>query len=507
MGYIRNFTVIGLDFLSTLFVFVIGLAVLAAIVLYFIDRHQSESAVRHNFPVIGRFRDIFIRLGEFFRQYFFAMDREEQPFNRAQRDWVYASSQGASNVHPFGSTLNLSTPGVPVFASAAFARLDDRADLAPKIVFGEGGPNPYATRRLINISGMSYGAISRPAVQALSRGARRAGCWLTTGEGGLAPYHLEGGCDVVFQIGTAKYGVRNPDGSLSEDKLAEIAAHDEVKMIEVKLSQGAKPGKGGILPGGKVTAEIARIRGIPEGEDSISPNRFYEISTPAELLDFIARVRGVAQKPVGFKSAWGSFDWLDELCAEIRRRGKDSAPDFITVDGGEGGTGASLMPLIDNVGLSIRIALPSVVDRLAGYGLRERVRVIASGKLITPAEVAWAYCAGADSVNSARGFMFSIGCIQAMRCHTNTCPTGVTTHLKHLQAGLDPEDKQEHVQRYVEKIEAGVSAIAHACGVDHARALTRGHVRIVQPDGCTPFLSELYPGPDPDKPAAASAAQ
>ena len=249
-----------------------------------------------------------------------------------------------------------------------------------------------------------------------------------------------GGGDIIFQIGTAKYGVRDEDGNLSDDRLREIAAHDQVKMFELKMSQGAKPGKGGILPGIKVNAEIAAIRGIPEGEDSISPNRHPEINDAGSMLDMINHIRDVTGKPVGFKAVVGSYSWLTDLAKEIQRRGIASAPDFITVDSGDGGTGAAPMALMDNVGLVIKEAPPLVVDILTEHGLRDRIKVIASGKLVTPSEVAWALAVGADFINSARGFMFSLGCIQSLKCNRNTCPTGITTTSKRLQKGLNPED-------------------------------------------------------------------
>jgi glutamate synthase domain-containing protein 2 len=352
---------------------------------------------------------------------------------------------------------------------------------------------------------MSYGALSKPAIQALSHGAKRAGCWLNTGEGGLAPFHLEGGCDIVMQIGTANYGVRDSDGHLSHDRLREVAAKPEVKMFELKLSQGAKPGKGGILPAEKVTAEIAAIRGIPAGEASISPNRHAGIGNITELLDVVGEIREVTGKPVGVKTVIGAYGWLDELCEEIIERGVEHAPDFITVDSGDGGTGAAPMPLMDNVGLPIRESLPMVADILTRHGLKERVRLIASGKLITPAEVAWALCAGADFVVSARGFMFSIGCIQAMKCNKNTCPTGITTHDHRLQRGLVPEEKAIKLSNFVEKIRYGVGIIAHSCGVPCPRRLRRMHVRIVQDTGRSVPLDELYPDPgitETDRPSA-----
>lgn len=491
MDLLTRVTMTGLELLSTIFIFVVGITVLAVIVMYFSDKSQSRDAVRHNYPVIGRFRDLFTRLGEFFRQYFFALDREEMPFNRAERDWIYKSAKGKNNTHPFGSTRNLTLVGCPIFINCAFPRLDEEATDPPAVEFGPYTPNPYLAPSVINVSAMSYGSLSKPAVQALSRGAALAGCYMNTGEGGLAPYHLEGGCDIVFQMGTAKYGCRDDAGMLDDAKLATIAAHSSVKMIEVKLAQGAKPGKGGILPGVKVTKEIAKIRHIPVGKPSISPNRHPEIDNVEELLDFIDRVRRVSQLPTGFKTVMGAYGWVDDLCDAIERRGIESAPDFITLDGGDGGTGAAPMSLMDNVGLPLKQALPMLTDILERRGLRDRIKVIASGKLVTPAEVAWAYCAGADVVNTARGFMFSIGCIQAMRCHTNNCPTGVTTHKKHLQSGLDPKVKAKNVANYVEKMRKDVAMIAHSCGAPHARALKTIHVRIQQADGTSVPLDEL----------------
>ncbi|MEM8985303.1 MAG: FMN-binding glutamate synthase family protein [Pseudomonadota bacterium] len=482
----------GLDFLSTLFVFVVGAAAFGIVIMYLLDTNQSRDAVRHNYPVVGRFRDLFIRLGEFFRQYFFALDREEMPFNRAEREWIYKSAKGRDNTVPFGSTRALTPVGTPIFMNCAFPTLETQATEAPPVTFGPETPNPYTAQSIINVSGMSYGALSKPAVQALSRGAKLASCWMNTGEGGLSPFHLEGGCDIVFQIGTAKYGVRDDNGGLDEKKLKAVAAKPQVKMIEVKLAQGAKPGKGGLLPAAKVNREIAKIRGIPAGKPSISPNRHPEIDSVDSLLDFIDRVRTISGLPVGFKTVVGDARWFDTLCAAIHQRGEASAPDFITIDGGDGGTGAAPMPLMDVVGLPLKEALPAAVDVIVRHGLKERIKIIASGKLVTPSEVAWAYCAGADTVVSARGYMFAIGCIQAMRCNTNLCPTGITTHKKSLQGGLNPAKKAVNVVNFVEKIHYGVGLISHSCGVAHPRALKRHHVRIVQENGRSTPLDELY---------------
>ncbi|MDF1778321.1 MAG: FMN-binding glutamate synthase family protein [Rhizobiaceae bacterium] len=485
-----------LGYLSSLFVFVIGLAVLVIVVIFIIDVTQTADAVRRNYPVVGRFRSLFTSLGEFFRQYFFAMDREEMPFNRAERDWIGRASKGRDNTVAFGSTKLLNVPGTAIFVNCPFPTLDEDAVEIQPLKIGPYCRKPYDAPSFFNISAMSYGALSTPAVRALSAGAKMAGCWMNTGEGGLSPYHLEGGADIVFQIGTAKYGVRDAQGNLSDAKLKEVAAHDQVKMFELKLSQGAKPGKGGILPAVKVTPEIARIRGIPVGHDSISPNRHPEINDIGSLLDMINHIRAVTGKPVGFKAVLGSYGWLRSLAEEIHRRGIESAPDFITVDSGDGGTGAAPMPLMDNVGLVIRESLPLVVDILTEYGLRQRMKVIATGKLVTPAEVAWALATGADFANSARGFMFSLGCIQSLKCNRNTCPTGITTHNERLQKGLNPQNKSVKVANFCKNLVHEVEVISHSCGVARPRLLKRKHVRIVQTNGISVAMDELYPRPD-----------
>lgn len=487
------FVLSALEFMATLFVFAVGSALIVIAVLYVFDKYQTANSVRRNYPVVGRFRAFFEHLGEFFRQYFFAMDREELPFNRAQRNWAERASKNMDNTGAFGSTKNLLHEGTIMFANCMFPKLDEDATLPSPMVFGPYCRKPYATASFFNISAMSYGSLSRPAVRALSKGASLAGIWLNTGEGGISPWHLEGGCDVVYQMGTAKYGARDAAGRLSDEKLREIGANPLVRMIELKLSQGAKPGKGGILPAIKVTEEIARVRGIPAGKASVSPNRHPEINSLAELLDMINRIRDVSGLPTGFKAVIGAYGWLDEFCQLIHRRGLESAPDFITIDSGDGGTGAAPLPLMDEMGLPIRESLPRVVDKLNEYGLKPRIKVLASGKRVTPSEVAWALCAGADAVNSARGFMFALGCIQAMRCNRNTCPTGITTHDKRLQRGLDPAEKSVRVAHYAKNMVKEVSIIAHSCGVTEPRLLKRKHARVVSANGLSLGLDELHP--------------
>ena len=482
-----------LNSLAGLFVIAVIAGLIWVMVMYVVDVTQSKHTVRRNYPVIGRFRYLFEHMGSFFRQYFFAMDREEMPFNRAERAWVYRAAKDVDRTLAFGSTRDLRPVGSIYFVNCAYPTRGEDAVAPSPLTIGPYCEHPYTTASLINISGMSYGALSKPAVRALSKGAAKAGCWMNTGEGGLSPYHLEGGCDLVFQIGTAKFGVRDEKGQLSEERLVAVASYPEVKMFEIKLSQGAKPGKGGILPAAKVTQEVARIRAIEIGEDAISPNRHPEIANAAGLLDMVDQVRRVTGKPVGFKTVVGDTQWLAELCELILERGIESAPDFITIDGAEGGSGAAPQALLDFMGMPIRESLPAVVDLLCGYGLRERIKVIASGKLIVPSGVAWALCMGADFITSARGFMFSLGCIQAMQCNKNTCPTGITTHNPKLQRGLDPMEKSDRVANYVFNMTYDVGMIAHSCGALEPRQLRRKHARMETHSGHSESLEHLYP--------------
>ena len=345
----NTITTLAINFIAViglLLLLVILGALVAAVVMYQVDKRQTVHTIRRNYPLLGRFRYLFEELGEFFRQYFFAMDREELPFNRAQRSWVYRAAKNIDNTVAFGSTRDLRRPGTYYFLNCPFPTLSEDAVTTQAMRIGPYCREPYDAPSFLNISGMSFGALSRPAVRALSNGAKKAGCWMNTGEGGLSPYHLEGGCDIVYQIGTAKYGLRDEHGKLDDAKLIRAAAIPQVRMFEIKLSQGAKPGKGGILPGDKVNEEIAEIRGIPVGKASISPNRHPEIESIDDLLDFIHHVREVSGKPVGFKLVLGTTSWLDSFFEAVNKRGSDSAPDFITLDSADGGTGAAPLPLM-----------------------------------------------------------------------------------------------------------------------------------------------------------------
>jgi glutamate synthase domain-containing protein 2 len=496
MDALQSFALAVMEIGALFFTFMVSVVVLALIYMYLADITQTKQAIRRNYPIFGRFRYIFEHMGEFFRQYFFAQDREELPFNRAQRSWVYRAAKNVESTVPFGSTHPLNEPGDVIFLNCLFPTLDEDAVPPSPISFGAGfAQTPYSTTSFFNISGMSFGALSAPAVTALAHGASKAGIWMNTGEGALSPYHLEGGCDISFQIGTAKYGVSDGDGNLSDEKLAELAATPQVKMFEIKMSQGAKPGKGGILPGVKVTQMIASTRGIPVGVDSISPNGHKDIRCLDDLLHMFKRIRTVTGKPVGFKAVIGDAGWLDEICRRIQELGLDYAPDFITVDSADGGTGAAPQSLIDFMGLPLKRSLPLVVDKLVEYGLRQRVRVVCSGKMINPAGVASALCMGADCVVSARGFMFALGCIQALQCNKNTCPTGITTHDKDLQRGLDPRDKAERVYNYALQMQYEVGVIAHSCGVSEPRQLSRRHAQMINEQGLPESMDEKFPLP------------
>jgi len=475
-----------------------GIVMLVLVVMFLQDMLQKESSVRRNFPVIGRLRYFLQDLGIYLRQYFFANDREEMPFNRITRSWVEQISTGAGGIIGFGSTSDLREPGTIIFVNSPYPQLEEDCSPSPSMLIGPDCDHPFEARRIVNISGMSFGALSSVAVKALSKGAAASGVWMNTGEGGLSPYHLEGNCDRIFQIGTAKYGVRNQDGHLDDDRLREVAAH--VNAFEIKLAQGAKPGKGGILPAVKVTEEIARIRGIPPYQASRSPNRHIEIKSPDDLLDMVARVRDVTGKPVGFKTVISESTYPKMLCDAILRRGAEHAPDFMTIDGGDGGSGAAPQVLADHVGLPIGEALPMAVDTLIEAGLRERIRVFASGKLVTSDKVAWALCMGADFVLSARGFLFALGCIQSLQCHKNTCPTGITTHNPRLQKGLVVPEKSKRVATYAISINNDLDVLAHSCGLANAREFRREHARVVLEANRSRLLSDLYPYPVPRNP-------
>ena len=482
---------VGLIFSSLAWLVIFTGVLLIAVFLY--DVFQTSHTVLRNYPIIGHFRYYLETMGEYFRQYFFANDREELPFNRMTRNWVYRTAKGLGGMIGFGSTNDMREPGSIIFVSSPYPVLEEDCLPAEPLVIGEACEHPFVAEKIFNISGMSYGALSAPAVRALSLGAAKENCWMNTGEGGVSAHHKEGGCDLIYQIGTAKYGVRDENGNLSDKKLREVS--EFVKAFEIKISQGAKPGRGGVLPAVKVSQEISDIRGIPVNVMSSSPNRHRDIQSPDDLLDMIMRVREITGKPVGFKTVISNEIFPETLFDAIHRRGIDSAPDFITIDGGDGGTGAAPQILSDHVGLPLVEALPMFTNTLMQAGLNNRVRVIASGRLVTSAKVAWALCAGADFAVSGRGFMFALGCIQSLQCHQDTCPTGITTHNKRRQRGLVVEDKIERVANYARWVNVEVDKLAHSCGLQNAREFRREHVRIMKEAFHSESLESMYPYP------------
>jgi glutamate synthase domain-containing protein 2 len=461
--------------LTILFVcFILGIAFLY---YYIKDSRQTKHTLRRNFPVLARGRWLLEHLGTFFRYYLVNNEREEEPFSRHSRSYVYKAGKNNKRNEAFGSTKSYN-PRSFSFVHSMFPFIKEETQNSP-IVFGEDTENPYTTTSLFNPSAMSFGALSKEAISAISQGICKSGGWMNTGEGGMSAYHTTSGVDIVFQIGTGKFNVGNEDNSLNIDKLHNVAGDPQVKMFEIKLSQGAKPGKGGILPAKKVNAEIASIRGIPEGKASISPNRHIEITDMESLLEFIYTIKSNTKKPTGIKLCANSPHELEELIKAIFEKSSNHLyrPDFITLDSSDGGTGAAPTAFLDSMGMNILESLPLLNDLLIKYNLKDKIKIISSGKLVTPVEVAWAFAHGADSVNTARGFLFALGCIQARQCNKNTCPTGITTNNSKLRKGLVPSDKAERVYYYHKNMNKDLMDIAHACGVESFELLTTEHIR------------------------------
>ena len=458
------------------------------------DMVQTKHAILRVYPVLGRLRYLLEMIGPELRQYIVTSDLEERPYHRAQRSWAYRAAKGVDSAVGFGTQQDLNEPGHYHFLPSPFPVLHSEApaDPTPHVV-GPHRPRPFVTRSRIGIAPMSFGALSEAAVRALALGAAEAGVSINTGEGGLSPHHLSGGGDVIFQIGPAKYGVRTAEGEMDWDRLREIGANPQIAAIEVKVGQGAKPGKGGILPGEKVTPEIAAIRGIPVGEPSLSPNRFTEFGSVPELIDFVERVKAAVPAPVGVKIVVGDASFVDALARTLAEEGR--GPDYVSVDGAEGGTGAAPMSLTDHMGLPLRDALTVVDDAYRRWGVRDRVTIIGAGRIVTGAEAAYALALDADIVNIGRGFLFSIGCIQALKCHTNECPTGVATQSPWRQRGLVPSVKRSRVANYARAVEEDLMVVARSLGLHSPGALTRDHLEVVVSVGQRMRGSDLYPYP------------
>ncbi|MFU8805020.1 MAG: FMN-binding glutamate synthase family protein [Bradymonadaceae bacterium] len=435
-------------------------------------RHgQTAHTLLANFGFLAQFRYIVESVGPEFRQYLFASDMEERPFSRSERADVYRKAKGIDSSAAFGSLLEFDRSEIKLRHS--FYPVEAAKVKPFHVVVGQGRGllTAYTIRHPIMISAMSYGALGENAVRALARGAKQVGAIMNTGEGGFPKYHLMEGCDLIFQMGTAKFGVRTSSGALDEEKLAAIAGLESVKMIEIKLSQGAKPGKGGLLPKEKITEEIAELRGVPMGADILSPAYHLECIDAFSTVAFIGRVQEISGLPTGIKFCLGRPEEFHDLVREMKRQ--NILPDFITVDGGEGGTGAAPKSFMDELGMPLFEALPAVDKILRQEGVREKVVVFASGKLISPGRQMQALCLGADVTYSARGFLLALGCIQALQCNKNNCPAGITTHRKHLQEGLDIEEKARRVANYIEALCHDHLELLAATGLASTRELSQ----------------------------------
>ena len=450
-----------------------GVAVFGALALLGTwDVLQTRSTLRRNYPVLAHFRYGLESVGPEIRQYFIEGDTAEVPFSRQQRALVYQRAKGVSDVVPFGSQQDVY--GVDyewINHSMAPAHVDSH-DF--RVVIGAGTAQPYSAS-VFNISAMSFGSLSANAVRALNEGARRGNFYHDTGEGSISPYHREKGGDLVWEIGSGYFGCRDEQGRFSEARFIENAHSPQVKMIELKLSQGAKPGHGGVLPAAKVSAEISATRGVPMGHDCVSPAKHSAFSTPVELLQFVARLRELSGgKPTGFKLAIGHpWEWFG-IAKAMHETGL--LPDFIVVDGAEGGTGAAPAEFIDHVGVPMHEALLLVHNTLVGLNLRDRIRIGAAGKIISAFDIARTMAMGADWCNAARGFMFALGCIQSQSCHNDRCPTGVATQDPARWKHLDVGDKSVRVQQFHDNTLKALRDMLCAAGLDHPQQLGPEHI-------------------------------
>ncbi len=450
-----------------------GVAVFGALLLVgMLDLLQRRSTLRRNYPILAHFRYGLESIGPEIRQYFVQHDLDEVPFSRRERALVYQRAKGEMDVVPFGTLHSTYASDYEwINHSLAPAHIEDH-DF--RVLIGTGCAQPYSAS-VFNISAMSFGALSANAIRALNDGARRGGFFHDTGEGSISPYHLEHGGDLVWEIGSGYFGCRDAHGGFDEEKFAANATRPQVRMVEVKLSQGAKPGHGGVLPVAKVSAEIAATRGVAMGEDCVSPAGHSAFSTPLELLQFIARLRTLSGgKPTGFKLAIGHpWEWFG-IAKAMQESGL--LPDFIVVDGAEGGTGAAPSEFIDHVGVPMQEALMLVHNTLVGLDLRERIRIGAAGKITSAFDIARTLAMGADWCNAARGFMFSLGCIQSLSCHSDRCPTGIATQNPDRWKHLDVPDKAARVALFHRNTLVALKELLAAAGLSHPAELGPEHI-------------------------------
>jgi glutamate synthase domain-containing protein 2 len=465
------------------------------------DVLQRRRAILRNFPVVGRLRLVLEEIGPELRQYIVATNNEERPFSRDQRRWVYASAKGEPNTFGFGTDDEMdAVEALTVFKQRAFPlAAPGRGHTgappeyllpAPKVLGARHGRrHAFRPVSAVNISGMSYGSLSPPAVEALNRGAGLAPCLQNTGEGGLAPAHRHGG-ELVYQIGTGYFGCRDAAGEFSLERLLERLAEAPVRALEIKLSQGAKPGLGGMLPACKVTPEIARIRGVRPGVDCVSPPRHSAFGDVDGLIAFVERLAEATGLPVGVKSAVGDLGFWEELARRMAATG--AGPDFVTVDGSEGGTGAAPLAFSDHVALPFRIGFSRVYGAFARAGLTDEVVFVGSGRLGFPDAALFAFALGCDMISVGREAMLSVGCIQAQRCHTGNCPTGVATHSPWLMRGLDPDLKHARAANYVRALRGELLALSRALGVSHPALVRPDQVEIVSERYRTTTVSDVF---------------
>ena len=460
--------------MGILSIFLIAILGFLFLVLIY-DLFQKEHTILRNFPVVGHLRYFLESIGPELRQYWVANDKEEQPFNRAERSWIYATSKKMNSNFGFGTTEQLYEAGYPILKHSAFPVPEDhdqnggqfssQIPCAKLIGKSHNRKKPYRPNSIVNISAMSFGSLGENAVTALNIGAREANCYHNTGEGGVSPYHTQG-ADLVWQIGTAYFGARDENGHFSNEIFKEVVeSNPYIKMIELKLSQGAKPGKGGILPQNKITEEISKIRGIPRDRDCVSPNSHRAFTNIIEMVEFIELLAEISGLPVGIKSAVGESQFWEDLAIVMKER--NAGPDFITIDGGEGGTGAAPLAFADHVSLPFKIGFKRVYTIYKKYDLVNDITWIGSAKLGFPDRAIVAFAMGCDLINIARESMLSVGCIQAQQCHSGHCPTGITTHNKRLQRGLDIQSKSVRCTQYIKGLRKEILQLSHACGYEH----------------------------------------
>jgi glutamate synthase domain-containing protein 2 len=474
------------------------LGVLVVIFLY--DVLQKKHTILHNFPIVGHFRYILESVGPELRQYIVANNREELPFNRIERGWIYASAKNENNYEGFGTDRDIYESNYIFVKNAMMPfKIEDKHPnkkdpyfLACAKVMGLGRrKRPFRPASVINVSAMSFGSLSARAVESMNKGCKLSHAYHNTGEGGLSPYHKKGG-DVVFHFGTGYFGVRDDDGNFSMEKIKKLVTdNQQVRAIEVKLSQGAKPGKGGVLPGAKITAEIAEIRNVPKGKDVLSPPSHSAFKGVDGLIDFVENIANETGIPVGIKAAIGKLEDWETLAKIMAETGK--GPDFITIDGGEGGTGAAPPSFADHVALPWIYGFSAIYKIFKKHNLSDRVVFIGSGKLGFPAKAVMAFSMGVDCINVAREAMLSIGCIQAQICHTNHCPSGVATQSKWKQMGINVDEKAVRTSFYFKNFRKELLEMTHAAGYEHPSQFTMEDVEMVTGDkNMINTLADMY---------------